>query len=117
MAHLAAIETTIHTTTPVSPSTGYQRNRLNEGVKHVTDSGARKRLGKVVHATHGYVMRKATKTAKKVSPNSEELKESYDIFATAVENSIPADLIVNWDQTGVNTNNNNKNKNNKTKYE
>ena len=30
--------------------------------------------------------RKATKTAKKVPPNSEELKESYDIFATAVEN-------------------------------
>ena len=38
---------------PVSPSTGHQRSRLNEGVKNVTDSGAWKRLGKVVHATHG----------------------------------------------------------------
>ena len=28
----------------------------------------------------GFVMRKATKTAKKLPPNSEELKESYDIF-------------------------------------
>ena len=28
----------------------------------------------------GFVMRNATKTAKKLSPNSEELKESYDIF-------------------------------------
>ena len=28
-------------------------NSLNEGVKNVTDSGAWKRLGKVVHATHG----------------------------------------------------------------
>ena len=28
----------------------------------------------------GFVMRKAAKTAKKLPPNSEELKESYDIF-------------------------------------
>ena len=48
----------------------------------------------------GFVMRKITKTAKKLPPNSEE---SYDISsaAAAAENSIPADLIVNWDQTGV----------------
>ena len=38
----------------------------------------------------GFVMRKTTKTAKKLPPNS-----------AAAENSIPADLIVNWDQTGV----------------
>ena len=43
-------------------------------------------------------MRKTTKTAKKLPPNSEE---SYDISSAAAENSIPADLIVNWDQTGV----------------
>ena len=48
-------------------------------------------------------MRKTTKTAKKLPPNSEEC---YDISsaaaaAAAAENSIPADLIVNWDQTGV----------------
>ena len=30
-----------------------ETNRLNEGVNNVTDSGAWKRLGKVVHATHG----------------------------------------------------------------
>ena len=48
----------------------------------------------------GFVMRKTTKTAKKFPPNSEE---SYDrpISSAAAENSIPADLIVNWDQTGV----------------
>ena len=28
----------------------------------------------------GFVMRKATKTAKKLPPNSEELEESYDIL-------------------------------------
>ena len=28
----------------------------------------------------GFAMRKATKTSKKLPPNSEELKESYDIF-------------------------------------
>ena len=28
----------------------------------------------------GFVMGKATKTAKKLPPNSEELNESYDIF-------------------------------------
>ena len=45
-------------------------------------------------------MRKTTKTAKKLPPNSEE---SYDISSAAAttENSIPVDLIVNWDQTGV----------------
>ena len=47
----------------------------------------------------GFVMRKTTKTAKKLPPNSEE---SYDISsAAAAENSIPDNLIVNWDQTGV----------------
>ncbi len=46
----------------------------------------------------GFVMRKTTKTAKKLPPNSEE---SYDISLAAAENSIPVDLIVNWDQTGV----------------
>ena len=51
----------------------------------------------------GFVMRNttcSTKTAKKLPPNSEE---SYDISLAAAENSIPADLIVNWDQTGVRT--------------
>ena len=33
----------------------------------------------------GFVMRKSTKTAKKLPPNSEELKESYDIFDCGVE--------------------------------
>ena len=28
----------------------------------------------------GFVSRKATKTARKLSPNSEDLKENYDIF-------------------------------------
>ena len=36
--------------------------------------------------------------AKNLPPN---LEESYDISSAAAENSIPADLIVNWDQTGV----------------
>ena len=48
----------------------------------------------------GSVMRTATKTAKKLPPNSEELRRAR-ISATAAENSIPADLIVNRDQTGV----------------
>ena len=46
----------------------------------------------------GFVTRNTTKTAKKLLPNSEE---SYDISSAAAENSIPADWIVNWDQTGV----------------
>ena len=46
----------------------------------------------------GFVMRKATKTAKKLPPNLEELKESYDIF-DGTENMIAADLIVNSGQT------------------
>ena len=46
----------------------------------------------------GFVMRKTTKTAKKLPPNSEE---SYGISSAAAENSIPADLIVNWDQAGM----------------
>ena len=33
-------------------------------------------------------------------PHSEELKESYDIFNSGGD-SIPADLIVNWDQIGM----------------
>ena len=45
-------------------------------------------------------MRYSTKTAKKLPPNSEEI---YDISLAAAENSIPADLIVNWDHTGVRT--------------
>ena len=37
-------------------------------------------MDKVVHGTHmGFVMTKAMKTPKKLPPNSEELKESYDI--------------------------------------
>ena len=48
----------------------------------------------------GFVIRNSTKTAKKLPPNS---KESYDISLAAAENSIPANLIVDWDQTGVRT--------------
>ena len=44
----------------------------------------------------GLVVRKA----KKLPPNFEDLKK-VTISSTAEENSIPADLIVNWDQTGV----------------
>ena len=46
----------------------------------------------------GFVIRKATKTGKKLPPK--ELKESV-LYSTAAKNSIPADLIVNWDQTGA----------------
>ena len=46
-------------------------------------------------------MRKATKTAKKLPPNSEELKESYDIFDGGGEQHSSWFDIVNWDQTGV----------------
>ena len=38
----------------------------------------------------GFVVRKATKAAKKLPPNSEELKESYDIFGGG--GGIPADF-------------------------
>ena len=48
----------------------------------------------------GFMMTKDAKAAKMLPPNSEELKESYDIFNGGGE-SIPADLIVNWDQRGM----------------
>ena len=51
----------------------------------------------------GFVIRKATKTATKLPPPP-QVRRSYrkvTISSTAAENSIPADLIVNWDQTGV----------------
>ena len=35
---------------PVSPTTGYQRNRLNEGVKNVTDSDVKPALKRGHHA-------------------------------------------------------------------
>ena len=72
------------------------------GIQKATGSGQLHELGrswsKSFMECMGFVMRKATKTAKKLPPNSDELKESYDIMA---ENSISADLIVTWDQTGV----------------
>ena len=48
----------------------------------------------------GFMMRRATKTAKKLPQNSEELK-NVTICSTVAANSIPADLIVNWDEIGV----------------
>ena len=42
----------------------------------------------------GFVIRKATKTAKKLATNTQTLKESNDNFDDG-GNNIPADLIVN----------------------
>ena len=36
-----------------------------------------------------------------VHDHREELQRKVTISSTVAENSIPADLIVNWDQTGV----------------
>ena len=50
----------------------------------------------------GFVMTKDSLRRRQRScpPNSEELKESYDIFDGG-ENTIPHDLIVRWDQRGM----------------
>ena len=48
----------------------------------------------------GFVMRKAAKTAKKWPPKFGGDTKGK-ISSTAAENSITADLISNWDQTGV----------------
>ena len=77
------------------------------GIQKATGSGQLNELGrgwaKSFMTRMGFVMRKATNTAKKLPPNFEELKENYlsKISSTVAENKIPADLIVNWDQTGV----------------
>ena len=76
-------------------------------IQKATGSGQLNELGrgwaKSFMERMGFVMRKATKTSKKLPPNFEELKENYlsNISSTVADNSIPADLIVNWDQTDM----------------
>ena len=54
------------------------------GIQKATGGGQLHELGrgwaKSFMQRMGFMMRKATKTAKKLPPNSEELKESHDIF-------------------------------------
>ena len=53
---------------------------------------------------YGYVMRKATKEGRKLPDNFEQLKAEFltRIADLAKQYSIPDDLIINFDQTGVN---------------
>lgn len=51
----------------------------------------------------GYSKRKATRAAKKVPPNFEQIKTEFLLRIETVvrDNKIPPDLIFNWDQTGM----------------
>ena len=74
------------------------------GIQKATGNGQLNELGRGWSKSStehmGFVMTKDTKKANMLPANWEELKESYDIFDGG-ENSIPADLIVNWDQRGM----------------
>ena len=50
----------------------------------------------------GYVKRKATKAARKLPPNFEDLKAAFlqRICSEVEQHAIPPKLVINWDQTG-----------------
>ena len=51
----------------------------------------------------GLVKRKATKTAKKVPPDFADIKQAFlqRVTENALENKVPPELVINWDQTGT----------------
>jgi len=71
----------------------------NGGPICITKSWAKSLLARI-----GYVKRKACSTAKVEPSRYEELKEQYlwDIKVVVEMEDVPADLILNWDHTGIN---------------
>jgi len=71
----------------------------NGGPIDISKSWAKSLLSRM-----GYVKRKACSTAKIEPSHYEELKEQYllDIKIVVEMEEIPADLILNWDHTGIN---------------
>ena len=61
-------------------------------------------MGKKPIDSHEYVKRQGSTSAKITVSNFEELKQQFSIDVKAVIEieEIPAGLIINWDQTGIN---------------
>ena len=71
----------------------------NGGPIDITKTWAKSLLSRL-----GFVRRKANSTAKVEPSHYEQLKEQYllDIKVVVEMEDIPADLIMNWDHTGIN---------------
>jgi hypothetical protein len=62
-----------------------------------------KNTGQSILRRMNFVKRKATKAAKKIPPNFDQLRSTYysKIQSLVHDHCVPDELIVNWDQTGV----------------
>lgn len=97
----AVVNTAIAVACAEGITKNYDSNLLASNGGHITLT---KHWGKHLLNRMGFVKRRATTKAKITIQNFEEVKVQFllDIKAVVEFHEIPHDLIINWDQTGIN---------------